>query len=573
MKAKKNFLEYIKEVKNIITPLEIPDNGLSDIQSQIEHAELIVPVVGGFSAGKSTLINSFLGTEILPTAVTPETALATELRYSETDYIEAVTASGGIERHEISEFGSLKDNAQNFTNLRLFLNNDKLKAIQPLVLVDMPGFDAPIENHNRAILTYLERGVFFVFLTSVDDGNITLSMRREIENLDRFSKGFAFCISKTNLRAPDDVAAVKEKIADQLADYFDYEGEIALLDMDGGENLNKILQTIDPEELFSSLFLDTLRDNNVALTQSINLKTATLKKDGREAEDTVSALQDALNKLNAQKNNALSEIEHRYSGSRINAIAEKVAQVLLMKKAHLVELGMQNQHAFANELNELVKNSLLSQVQSSFQDVGAQIVRDFDSEMRMALSGAGSSSLLDDNMISRIADSTERLLGSFASGLSNMSAGMNERVRGDNGGSIGALYRTAATILGLTTSVVAPVLEVVIVFLPDIIRYFSKGAQERKMREQIEQKITGEIIPDVKAKIRESLPRVFNEQVERLIMQISHQFEGQLQQKRDEIKAAEAEKAAKAAELEEVVAGLEEGRRKLNEAAQQYLFA
>lgn len=280
MKAKKDFLEYIKEVKNIITPLEIPDNGLSDIQSQIEHAELIVPVVGGFSAGKSTLINSFLGTGILPTAVTPETALATELRYSETDYIEAVTASGGIERHEISEFGSLKDNAQNFTNLRLFLNNDKLKAIQPLVLVDMPGFDAPIENHNRAILTYLERGVFFVFLTSVDDGNITLSMRREIENLERFSKGFAFCISKTNLRAPDDVAAVKEKIADQLADYFDYEGEIALLDMDGGENLNKILQTIDPEELFSSLFLDTLRDNNVALTQSINLKTATLKKDG-----------------------------------------------------------------------------------------------------------------------------------------------------------------------------------------------------------------------------------------------------------------------------------------------------
>ena len=573
MKAKKNFLEYIKKVKNIITPLEIPDNGLSDIQSQIEYAELIVPVVGGFSAGKSTLINSFLGTEILPTAVTPETALATELRYSETDYIEAVTESGSIERHEISEFGSLKDNARNFTNLRLFLNNDKLKVIQPLVLVDMPGFDAPIENHNRAILTYLERGVFFVFLTSVDDGNITLSMKREIENLERFSKGFAFCISKTNLRAPDDVAAVEEKIADQLADYFDYEGEIALLDMDGGENLNKILQTIDPEELFSSLFLDTLRDNNVALTQSINLKTATLKKDGREAEDTVSALQDALNKLDAQKNNALSEIEHRYSGSRINAIAEKVAQVLLMKKAHLVELGMQNQHAFANELNELVKNSLLSQVQSSFQDVGAQIVRDFDSEMRMALSGAGSSSLLDDNMISRIADSTERLLGSFASGLSNMSAGMNERVRGGNGGSIGALYRTAATILGLTTSVVAPVLEVVIVFLPDIIRYFSKGAQERKMREQIEQKITGEIIPDVKAKIRESLPRVFNEQVERLIMQISHQFEGQLQQKRDEIKAAEAEKAAKAAELEEVVAGLEEGRRKLNEAAQQYLFA
>jgi len=64
MKAKKDFLEYIKEVKNIITPLEIPDNGLSDIQSQIEHAELIVPVVGGFSAGKSTLMNQLVGERI-----------------------------------------------------------------------------------------------------------------------------------------------------------------------------------------------------------------------------------------------------------------------------------------------------------------------------------------------------------------------------------------------------------------------------------------------------------------------------------------------------------------------------
>ena len=65
-----------------------------------------------------------------------------------------------------------------------------------MVLVDMPGFDAPIENHNQAILNYLERGVFFVFLTSIEDGNITLSMKREIDNLQQIGKGFAFCISK-----------------------------------------------------------------------------------------------------------------------------------------------------------------------------------------------------------------------------------------------------------------------------------------------------------------------------------------------------------------------------------------
>ena len=195
LQVQKKFIEYIREVNRIIKPLDVSNNGVDNIQTSIEQAELIVPVVGGFSAGKSTLINSFLGADILPTAVTPETALATELRYSTEERIEAVTTHGGVERYNISEFVSIKDNAKNYKNLRLYLNNENLKVIQPLVLVDMPGFDAPIESHNQAILTYLSRGVYFVFLTSVEDGNITLSMKREIENIQQFGKGFSFCIT------------------------------------------------------------------------------------------------------------------------------------------------------------------------------------------------------------------------------------------------------------------------------------------------------------------------------------------------------------------------------------------
>ena len=49
-------------------------------EEKINNTELIVPVVGGFSAGKSTLINQFLGENILSTALTPETALATDIK-------------------------------------------------------------------------------------------------------------------------------------------------------------------------------------------------------------------------------------------------------------------------------------------------------------------------------------------------------------------------------------------------------------------------------------------------------------------------------------------------------------
>ena len=161
MNSKKQFLDYIGEVKNIISTLEISDNKLSEIQGNITGAELIVPVVGGFSAGKSTLLNSFLGNEILPTAVTPETALATELRYSDSNYIEAVTASGAVERHQLADFARLKDNAQNFKNLRVYLNNENLKALlkddlNNKSIIAVFGSEGGISENEISILTKSE---------------------------------------------------------------------------------------------------------------------------------------------------------------------------------------------------------------------------------------------------------------------------------------------------------------------------------------------------------------------------------------------------------------------------------
>ena len=376
MNSKKQFLDYIGEVKNIISPLEISDNKLSEIQGNITGAELIVPVVGGFSAGKSTLLNSFLGNEILPTAVTPETALATELRYSDSNYIEAVTASGAVERHQLADFARLKDNAQNFKNLRVYLNNENLKAIQPLVLVDMPGFNAPIENHNQAILNYLERGVFFVFLTSIEDGNITLSMKREIDNLQQIGKGFAFCISKTNLRAPNDVKAVQQKIAEQLEDDFDYTGQIALLDMDGGNNLKNILTTVNPDELFKLLFIDELRENYTGLIQSINVKISTFKSDRKEIEETLSALQNSLQGIEAKKQSAINDVEQRYSRDSVSVINQAVTSAILQQKMRLVDLAINNQGAFERELNDITKNALLSAVQTRFRAISQDLIEE-----------------------------------------------------------------------------------------------------------------------------------------------------------------------------------------------------
>lgn len=559
MNSKKQFLDYIGEVKNIISPLEISDNKLSEIQGNITGAELIVPVVGGFSAGKSTLLNSFLGNEILPTAVTPETALATELRYSDSNYIEAVTASGAVERHQLADFARLKDNAQNFKNLRVYLNNENLKAIQPLVLVDMPGFDAPIENHNQAILNYLERGVFFVFLTSVEDGNITLSMKREIDNLQQIGKGFAFCISKTNLRAPDDVKAVQQKIAEQLEDDFDYTGQIALLDMDGGNNLKTILTAVNPDELFKLLFIDELRENYTGLIQSINVKISTFKSNRKEIEETLSALQNSLQGIEAKKQSAINDVEQRYSRDSVSVINQAVTSAILQQKMRLVDLAINNQGAFERELNDITKNALLSAVQTRFRAISQDLIEEMGNGINAQLA------TLPDGGLAGIA--MDVLANSGADAFGKVA---NTALKSISKAIMGKV--TSATLKALLGSVFG-IVSAVLLFLPEIISLFTKGERECRQREQVEQAIINNVIPQIQQQLNSVLPDLMNQNITALINQISEQFEEQLQQKRNEIEAAEAEKAAKAAELESTINELESGKQQLTTAANRYLFA
>ena len=559
MNSKKQFLDYIGEVKNIISTLEISDNKLSEIQRNITDAELIVPVVGGFSAGKSTLLNSFLGNEILPTAVTPETALATELRYSDSNYIEAVTASGAVERHQLADFARLKDNAQNFKNLRVYLNNENLKAIQPLVLVDMPGFDAPIENHNQAILNYLERGVFFVFLTSIEDGNITLSMKREIDNLQQIGKGFAFCISKTNLRAPDDVKAVQQKIAEQLEDDFDYTGQIALLDMDGGNNLKNILTAVNPDELFKLLFIDELRENYTGLIQSINVKISTFKSDRKEIEETLSALQNSLQGIEAKKQSAINDVEQRYSRDSVSVINQAVTSAILQQKMRLVDLAINNQGAFERELNDITKNALLSAVQTRFRAISQDLIEEMGNGINAQLAtlpDGGLAGIAMDVLANSGADAFGKVANTALKSISKAIM-------------VNVTSTTLKALLGSVFGIVGAVL----LFLPEIISLFTKGEKERRQREQVEQAIINNVIPQIQQQLNSVLPDLMNQNITALINQVSEQFEEQLQQKRNEIEAAEAEKAAKAVELESTINELESGKQQLTTAANRYLFA
>lgn len=561
----KKYINYLNQILEKVENTAIYSSNFIALKEKIGNTELIVPVVGGFSAGKSTLINQFLEESILSTSITPETALATELRYSKNNYIEAVTKDNSIDRYEISDSEKLKEKAEKYKYVKFYLNNEKLKNIEPLILVDMPGFDAPIEHHNQAILNYLNKGIYFIILTSVEDGNITKSMTREISNIMEFGKDFSFCLSKTNLKPQNEVIEIKNKIQEQLEDYFDFNKEVILTTNKNGEELGEILKSINIEELFNKIFLDELKYGYMDVESSINTIVSTLKISREEAQNVVNELKNSINNILNKKAQLIEETEEKYSNSNIDGIINQVGIELNNQKDLLVSLAISNQDSFSREVNDIVKHTIIREIKNRIKNINEDIVDNFSFELKNSMLDIKDFDF-DDKWIEKIGTSTKDLLEKAQNGLNSV---LNNRQKNQTDDE---WYKRITAILGFTTSVLNPIIELIIFFLPEIISFFSGKSKEEKQKELVLQKISLEVIPNIKRKIRDAIPELFNNYLKNSIELISNEFEVQLVQKQKEIELTQNEKENNIKDIEQELINLENIKKELQNLTTQYLY-
>lgn len=568
---KEKYLKYTIEANEIMDSLQLKNESIIILQNNLKKTELLIPVIGAFSAGKSSVINSFLGKYILPTAITPETALATELRYSSEEYIEAINVNNEVKRYSISEFDYLKDNAKYYKFLRLYIDNNKLREIYPLVLVDMPGFNSPIENHNNAILNYLDKGVHFIFLTSVEDGSITHSMMRELDNLHILNKSFTFGITKTNLKSEEVVQDIKNYISEQLSDEGFYQ-EIILLDNNSGDNFKKIIKSIDPEKLLSSLYLDLLKENYLSCLESINLRISTLEVNQEELNKTVEQLKIGLNEFINENERMIKELKNKciHSSSSFNYIADNVTNNLRKEEERLIKLGFNSPDELPKEIERIIQNSLLRELQKEFDRIDNIIITYIQDKLKNTFENK-STIFIDnidlDRMVSRIEHFIKKDLGTMFDNslddeeneiVGSIKYYLKNSIRKLK--SIGKWNPKIEIIIKVIDSI-----ELVFDFLGNL---FQKDKKERKLKEYIDN-----IIIKVKEEIREQFSELFNEYVKEKTNAINRQIEVTLQQKRKEIEEAELKKINDSENIESHLNLLKLRKQNLVNVANNYLFS
>lgn len=210
-----------------LSPLQQLANNYGDQESlnQIikahDNFKVRLPFVGAFSAGKSTLLNTFLGEKLLAVQVNPETCLATEIHYGDTEVIQLVNEEGivcSLTREQLKNqtFPIKNDALTHWVDIAI--PHPELQKVPELVLVDMPGWESGITQHSQAIDGYVNRSGAYCLVVSAEEGDLRESLKRVLAELKIYNMPVVLIISKCDKRLPDDIPALKDKIMQSVTD-------------------------------------------------------------------------------------------------------------------------------------------------------------------------------------------------------------------------------------------------------------------------------------------------------------------------------------------------------------------
>jgi small GTP-binding protein len=172
----------LADLRTLLELQGAPEEATEQARAALRHLDeaFLLVVVGEFNAGKSSFINALLGDQALPEGVTPTTDRIYVLMHGETR-------------------GELEATSDPFVSrLRV-----PLRVLEGVALVDTPGTNAIIRQHQALTEGFLPRADLVLFLTSADRP-FTESERQFLELVKRWGRSVIMVVNKADLLETSD---------------------------------------------------------------------------------------------------------------------------------------------------------------------------------------------------------------------------------------------------------------------------------------------------------------------------------------------------------------------------------
>lgn len=462
-------LEQIKQEKeNLLT--ELKDNSC-----------IKVPIVGDFSAGKSSLLNSFIGrNSLLPVDITPETAVAYELYYSgDNEYVELYREGKKIDERPVDEIKKLSVKPGDIA--KVFIASPKIQDLQNrgITLVDMPGIDSGIKEHNDAILHYITRGTAFILLVDVGQGSLRQSTLAFMTELSKYNLKPAVLISKVDKKPASELKDIKEYISFQATKAIGSDTFVGCISAHNNDinDFVQYLATIDTDKLISERF-------RARVVGYVNLQIACLSTQLDLANVNLQNIEEKIGQLEEEKARIAERLATTVAADKpeksTQDILDDVSEELTAHSEEIAQMIVNKEGS--DNIQALILNYIRPVIINSFKEEGEQYAASLNTVVDDATKTLQDTLKIEGNVIDNVMDSFH---DEIAGGLS-----------------------VAADFLINNPNIFMKALGYILMFfgdkIPELIRFLFGKSKESIVLEMV-QKINAEINPKIIEQLRKPI--------------------------------------------------------------------
>ena len=336
---------------------------VAEAAAALSEAFLVV-IVGEFNAGKSSVVNALFGEKLMEEGPIPTTAKITLVRYGE-ERMERLISQHVLERRVPSEL------------------------LRGLTLVDTPGTNSIVAEHQRLTEDFIPRADLVLFVTSYDRPLTHSEMEFLSYIRGDWGKQFVCVVNKADLaRSDDDLRQVLAHVRNGLEDRFGLRPEVfalsAALAFEAKTNPSDVVRaTLGPQSQFAP-FEQFVRERlagpeRVAIKLGGPLDAATAQLSALDAPlaERASKLKVATDRIDALRGHLTAT-----EGALHDAYARPLAEI----DALLEETRLRGVR-FLEDAFRVSNIGLLRDKDRFKEEFQRQVVRDLDREIETRVAG------------------------------------------------------------------------------------------------------------------------------------------------------------------------------------------
>lgn len=350
-----NLHDKVQELKFYAERLSSPDK------------DLILPLVGEFSSGKTTLINSLLDNPNLETTSRATTASIFEIHFGadecyaeihkEDGYIDSVKDVIGIKNEDLKQVDVVK----------VYDTSTKIGA--STILVDTPGLSSNDPAHRIALSSYLPNADAILLLTDVNQ-QITRSLMDFIGSSKLANKPIYLIVTKCDTKTQNEVENAISYIKKNID--FTFERIVPVSVVTGQmSQFDELINNIQNNK--NAIVEKSINERIKNVAKEMSLVVSDLLKQGNSTSDIDAAIQEEekkLKKINHNIDSLISEAEDRVE-DRVKHALSQFSKTIFSQVDDIIKTQGRD---CSDAVNSVVNSTAVMLMQNFQKDVMSDIL-------------------------------------------------------------------------------------------------------------------------------------------------------------------------------------------------------